>query len=127
MCIIFAIGKDQKLGRIFTTPLGFRQRVDLFSALYHYGLKKQERIEELDGLVIRLDEAGRIRNKMIHSIWADAPTPTKVTRAKPKSNRKEGLIWDIEEIDTKELEQMGNTIGELVYDLEDYYIKCHYG
>ncbi len=127
MCIIFAIGKDQKLGRIFTTPLGFRQRVDLFSALYHYGLKNQERLEELDGLVIRLDEAGRIRNKMIHSIWAAATTPAKVTRAKPKSHRKESLIWDIEEIDTKELEQIGNTIGELVYDLEDYYIKCHYG
>ena len=66
MCIIFVIGKDQKLGRIFTTPLGFRQRVDLFSALYHYLLLKQERIDELDKLVVRLDEAGTTRNKMIH-------------------------------------------------------------
>jgi hypothetical protein len=114
--IVLLTRTDLAVGKIITSELSFRQKMDVLGSLHHHYLaklleKRRPTIKEkLDEIIALCQEAEQLRNTYFHSSY-----PLGKTRHKTTSKAKRGLHIAVEPIDSALLLDVAEFIGETAY------------
>ncbi len=114
------ISSKQQMGEMITADLSFAQKRDLFRALYlHKHKPDSKKLSNLDKLVKRIEQAGKERNKITHSIWISGENqkPFTISRIKSTVKRKSGFERKIEDMSAEDLEKIADSFNELANDI----------
>jgi hypothetical protein len=113
-----------KLGRIITAELSFRQKTDLLSSVYREKCNNPSELAELDTVLTRIAQVEQKRNTVIHSFWTPYSGVSSIDRIKATAKRKDkGLKMVIESTSVKDLEDIANFIAEVAYDVQTLVIR----
>jgi len=108
---------EGQLGEIVTAEMSFRAKVTLASSLCRYKFKDSKRLEKLDKLLRRLQQAECMRNDVVHSYWGFSTGEIRARRSKKTAKIKTGLRFHFQEMTVDELNEIADFIGNVVYDV----------
>ncbi len=111
---------EQRIGKVITAELSFKQKVNLFSSLACHLMGTTREPDDLRSLVGRLTEAEEKRNTILHSVWGAGAVEGAVTRfkstAKTRGGRS-GFRLQAETMVSAEIQKLSDANLELAYDL----------
>jgi hypothetical protein len=118
----YLIGERQRIGQIITAELSFKNLRALAISLY-----LERNGEDSDYLTLKafMDKAATLegrRNQITHSIWAVGKDPQSITRIKTTAKEKNGLQFQFEDIQAKDLSIFVSEIKQLAEDIQFFWI-----
>ena len=120
-CINILIGGEA--ATIITARLPFPRSLNILGALYRQKCnigQDEDLPSSLKDLLVKAQEAEKLRNTVIHSIWHRGSTEESVTRIKRDVDRKKGLKIDTEQVNVQDLNNVADIIKNAVYTAQEF-------
>jgi len=70
LSISFMLKRGERIGRIVTAELSFKNKLQMFSSLFRVERPNSDRLPMLNDLIGVCKEAEQLRNQVVHSSWA---------------------------------------------------------
>jgi len=121
-CVVWTlIGESGRIGNIVTAELYFKNLRSLAISLYLERYGEDSDFQTLKTLMKEADNIEERRNQFTHSIWAVGKDPESLTRIKPSSRGKEGLRFQIEDVQSDELAKFVIRIQKLSDEIQVFW------
>lgn len=109
------------VGRLITASVGFQPLLRMLGSLFKYRTRDDQLLKRMRLLVIKLGEAGRMRNDVLHSFWVERPDLEEALvirmESRPEGFREESLNYDSHVLHqtAKDFMQLQRDVQELHY------------
>jgi len=113
--------KSEKTGQIVTAELSVKNKIALLSSLYQYRFPEKKPFKNLKDILKKIEDANKIRNKLVHSVWRSAGH--NAMRISVSAKQKNGLKFEFEVINHTKIDGMANSILKIAYDTQKFYLK----
>lgn len=117
--------QHQDFGKVITSELSFTNLVALFSSLFNYLFEDKSSKYEIKSLLKKAMEAQTKRNNIIHSIYIGNKKKCKVIRVKTTAKLHKGLIYKLDSLTVKELNEDAEFIAEVSANIQQFVARIN--
>jgi hypothetical protein len=116
------IAEHQRIGQIITAEFPFKNLRGLAISLY-----LERNGEDSDYLILKafMQKSAKLegrRNQITHSLWAAGKDPQSITRINTTSKEKNGLQFQFEDVQAKDLSSFVSEIEQLAEGIQLFWI-----
>jgi hypothetical protein len=114
------LNRGDVIGRVVTTPLSFRLKVEMFSNLFKADRPTSSIAELIDDLCAACLQIEEERNKIVHSKWARAMGGSEMERSKFSTKMKHGLKETKETWAPGKFSSVWAHCGHLAHEIDEW-------
>jgi hypothetical protein len=114
------LNRGDVIGRVVTTPLSFRLKVEMFSDLFKADRPTSSIAELIDDLCAACLQIEEERNKIVHSKWARAMGGSEMERSKFSTKMKHGLKETKETWAPGKFSSVWAHCGHLAHEIDEW-------
>jgi hypothetical protein len=115
------VGEDQRIGRVITAELPFRNLRALAISLYKERYGEDAGFATLRELMNRAAVVEEKRNQIVHSVWGPGDTADTVTRMKTTAKETHGMCFQFAEVAGQDLADVATDIKRLAADVDLFW------
>lgn len=116
--ISFLLRRGEQVGRIVTTELSFRAKVNLLAVLFAHDRPRSEYLSELRELTAAFLQVEERRNQIVHSMWRRGSDGLGMTRIKHTARGKQGLRMQCETLEPDQVDALWQHCAYLDWSLD---------
>lgn len=117
------LDREDELGEALTADLAFQSLLAVFSSVFRTKLEDPSQIAALELMTARLGEVAARRNQVVHSAWATADAPDRITRRKASVRGGKGVRVQTEELTVEELHDIAAQIERAARDVQLFWMQ----